>query len=241
MKKKPNSRVLEIHRLRAMKTLPIALSVGALAVASFATAAKGDVYLILGFDAYLNPNTDSVGKILTDEFPDHTLFLGRRCNRYCKDGMSSLGHESGGTYGVGYSLTDAIALELSWATGPGIVSTVVQAGNPVWHRTKNRASGLKLDVAFTNPIFQDFSLLGRAGLQVYSTRLTYGTYIGNYAAENLVAENSTTTKRNMTASLSGGLWFSPQPKLAVGVHLTYYVDSEFRYAHSVNLEMKVKR
>lgn len=237
------SQALETHQQRAMRFSLNALCAGALAVGSIASADpvanKGDIYFFFGFGFYENMNSERVKEDLLGEFPGHTVFVGRDCIRYCPDARSRDPGANSLSLGAGYSLTDKIALELSWINGPDVKSTVVQAKNPVWHRAKNAVSGASLDVVFTHSLPVHFSLQGKAGLQYYSTRVSYGTYIGDGRPDDLLGTGSF-SKNDLTASLSGGFWFSPQNRIVYGIDATYYVDKEFSFKHSVSLQMKFR-
>ena len=244
--KKLLSRVLNNCGQLTMRFLPNTLCVGSLAFGLIATAELGNTYFLVGLTNYDNMNSDAINEVLTDEFPDHIAFVGESCIRYCSVrvsslfGVSSSFGGSSSSLGIGYSVTDRFALELSWMKGPEVRSTVVQEGNPRWHRTKNKISSLKADFVVTSPLSENFSVLGKAGLQFYSTSVSYSTFTGDGGPENLLGSKTSSSSNDLTANLSGGLWFVPDAKLAFGVNLSYYIGQDFSYESSVQLQMKIR-
>lgn len=221
-----------------MRITPCVIAVAALTVSTFSYADREDVYFFLSLDSFQNVNTGSTMDVLQAEFPAHTIFVGRTCQRFCSQGASGNPDATGASFGVGYAFSDTFSLEFSRVDGPEIFSTVAQTGNPVWYRTKSAVNGWRLDGVLTRSLSPEFSLQGSFGLKHFSSDVSFSSYRGGDGPFNVLSRGSFTS-RDLTAILRGGIRFDHFDKVSFGVDLSFYVGSEFSYERSIGVQMKI--
>ena len=212
---------------------------GALLATSQAEAKQDKLHFSVGISVFESINSKSVSKILTDEFPDHTVFLGRSCSRFCSDGESS--DPSGSTatsIGAGYAFNRNLEAEISVIWGPVVRSTVARSGNPLWYLTSNVTS-IKAGVIAVRPLTGNFELRGKAAVQMDTIRVLYDSYVGNGGIDNLQGSGSY-SNRTMNTSLSGGLWLVRSEAISVGVDVTFLFGSTTSFSQSVDLQVRIR-
>ena len=216
------------------------LCVGALLATTYVDAKQDQFHFSVGISVFESINSKSVAKTLTDEFPDHTVFLGRSCSRFCSDGQSS--DPSGTTalsVGAGYAFNRNLEAEISIVWGPVVRSTVVLSGNPLWYLTNNDVTSLKASVIGVRPLSENFELRGKAAIHVDTVRVTYDSYVGNGGIDNLQGSGSY-SNRSLNTSLSGGLWLVRSKAISVGVDLTFLFGSTTSFSQSVDMQVRFK-
>lgn len=221
-------------------SLAYLLYVGALLAPLHIEAKQDKLHFSAGISVFESINSKSVSKTLTDEFPDHTIFLGRTCSRFCSDGRSS--DPSGSTatsIGAGYAFNRNLEGEISMVWGPVVSSTVAQSGNPLWHLTSNEVTSLKASVIGVHPLSENLELRGKAAVQIDTVRVLYDSYIGNGGIDNLQGSGSY-SNRSMSTSLSGGLWLVRSKAISVGVDLTFLFGSTTSFSQSVDMQVKLR-
>ena len=221
-------------------SLTYLLCVGALLGTSIVDAKQDQLHFSVGISVFESINSKSVSKTLTDEFPDHTVFLGRSCSRFCSDGQS--GDPAGTTalsIGAGYAFNRNLEAEISMVWGPVVRSTVAQSGNPLWYLTNNEVTSLKASVIAVRPLSENFELRGKAAVHFDTVRVTYDSYVGNGGIDNLQGSGSY-SNRGMNTSLSGGLWLVRSKAISVGVDLTILFGSTTSFSQSVDMQVRFK-
>ena len=221
-------------------SLTCLLYVGAVLGTSHVDAKQDKLHFSVGISVFESINSKSVSKALTDEFSDHTVFLGRSCSRFCSDGQSS---EPSGTtalsIGAGYAFNRNLEAEISMVWGPVVRSTVAQSGNPLWYLTNNEVTSLKASVIAVRPLSENFELRGKAAVHFDTVRVTYDSYVGNGGIDNLQGSGSY-SNRSMNTSLSGGLWLVRSKAISVGVDLTFLFGSTTSFSQSVDMQVRFK-
>ena len=229
-----------VRKRRKASIRTTAVLFGILAYSPIAHAEKGDTYLIAGWGIYSNLNTAAVSHLLNKEFPRHTTFVGRVCTRYCATRQIwDPGHsQEGSEIGVGYTLSDDFAVEISWMNGPSVDSTVVQASNPLWHIAEHKVKGLRLHTAYVYPLSPRFTLEIKAGLLNYRSRISYKSYIGDGGVDNLQGSGSLSL-HDSGAHFSAGLGFGISEGVETSLQLSTHQDSDFSFGQSLLLQVKM--
>lgn len=213
---------------------------GAVLATSHVDAKQDKLHFSVGISVFESINSKSVSTTLTDEFPDHTVFLGRSCSRFCTDGQSS---DPAGTTalstGAGYAFNRNLEAEISMVWGPVVRSTVAQSGNPLWYLANNEVTSLKASVIAVRPLSENFELRGKATVHFDNVRVTYDSYVGNGGIDNLQGSGSY-SNRSMNTSLSGGLWLVRSKAISVGVDLTILFGSTTSFSQSADMQVRFK-
>ena len=230
-----------VRKRRKASIRTTAVIFGILAFSPIAHAEKGDTYLIAGWGIYNNLNTAAVSDLLNKEFPGHTTFVGRVCTRFCATRRYwDPGHpQEGSKIGVGYTLSDDFAVEISWMNGPSVHSTVVKASDPLWHIAEHKVKGLRLDAAYAYPLAPRFTLEIKAGLLNYRSSISYTSFKGNGGVDNVQGSGSE-RRHDSGGHFSTGLGFSISERVETSLQLSVHQDSGFSFGQSLLMQLKIR-